>query len=212
MPDQHYGLPVVVCPTCRLASVRTRHPDIEFWRGFRRVHSAIRTVFAKVFLMVLLSGLMTLLILAAGDVFMPFGRFMPTFPFKSGHSSAILSASGILIGSMLLTTVASVLLRHRPIYQSMLIFMSLTLFILTIDFTYATIGILLAEVGGFPQQHHYPPSRELSLRLSQYGFLFAVSLLGLLPVYPLAKTIDQAPARRFRRVLKKRRKQRANDD
>lgn len=39
-PDPHYGLRVVVCPSCRLASVRTREPLIAGWRFARRLVGA----------------------------------------------------------------------------------------------------------------------------------------------------------------------------
>lgn len=40
-PDPHYGLPVIVCPNCRLASVRTREPLITGWRYGRRLLGAV---------------------------------------------------------------------------------------------------------------------------------------------------------------------------
>lgn len=39
-PDPHYGLRVIVCPRCRLASVRTREPMIAGWRYGRRLVGA----------------------------------------------------------------------------------------------------------------------------------------------------------------------------
>lgn len=212
VPDPHYGLPIVVCPTCTIASVRTKHQDIEFWRGIRRIHSALRIVFAKSLLMLIWSGLMALLIVSAGDVFMPFGRFNPSFPFTSGDVWSVLSAAGILAGSMLLTIAASILIRHKPIYQSLLVFLVLTALFLTIDYSVSWSGIMLAKLGGFQQRHYLPTSSEMTRRFSQYGFLFAISILGLIPAIPLRKLIDHAPKRRFRRLLKKRRKQRTNND
>lgn len=212
VPDPQYRLPIVVCPTCKIASVRSKHHDIEFWRGIRRFHSALRIVFAKVLLMLICSGLMALLIVAAGDVFMPFGRFNPSFPFSSGDVWSVMSAVGILLGSMLLTAGASVLIRHKPIYQALLIFLFLTAFFLTIDYSVSWSGIMLAKLGGFQQRHYLPTNSEMTRRFSQFGFLFAISLLGLIPAIPLRKLIDLAPKRRFRRLLKKRRKQRTSND
>lgn len=212
IPDPYYGLPIVVCPTCKAASVRTRHHDIEFWRGFRRFHSVLRIVFAKALLMLIFSGLMTLLILSAGDVFMPFGRFNPSFPFTSGDAWSILSAVGILIGSVLLTASVSVLIRHKPIYQSLLIFLILTTCFLTIDYSVSWSGIMLAKIGNFQPRHHLPTNSEMMRRFSQFGFLFAISIIGLIPAIPLRMLIDRAPKRRFRRLLRKRRKQRTSND
>lgn len=40
--DPHYGLPLVVCPTCTRACVRRRHPLQAGWRRFRATLHAIR--------------------------------------------------------------------------------------------------------------------------------------------------------------------------
>jgi len=95
IPDPHYGLAVVVCPSCLLATVRTRHPDIEFWRGFRRFHQSLRVVIAKVLLMALLAGVMTLLISAAGDIYTPFGRFDLMYPFRDGDPWTTIFGMGV---------------------------------------------------------------------------------------------------------------------
>lgn len=152
------------------------------------------------------------MILAAGDVFMPFGNFDPLFAFRSGDPYAILSAVGILIGSVMLMMVASLIIRHKPLYQPLLLFALGTLFVLTIDYLFVSLIFLIAAIADFSPPSRFPPSGELSKRLSQFGFLIVISFIGLLPAYPLRRVIDHAPTRRFRRLLKKRRKQRNSDD
>ncbi len=53
--DPHYGLPLVVCPTCTRACVRRRHPLQAGWRRVRATQNAIRhagflTIATSVFL------------------------------------------------------------------------------------------------------------------------------------------------------------------
>ncbi|MBL4808576.1 MAG: hypothetical protein JKY43_00760 [Phycisphaerales bacterium] len=212
VPDPHYGLAVVVCPSCQTASVRTRHPDIEFWRGFRRFHQSLRMVIAKVFLMALLAGVMTLLISAAGDIYTPFGRFDLMYPFRDGDPWTTIFGMGVLVGSAIVMMVAVLLMSHQPRIYAIVILLGLTLVLFTSDYTINWIGIQIANIADFQQQHTLPKASEMIGRFQRYGFLSGVSLLGLVPAYLLRGIIERGPARRFRRLLGKRRKQRTIHD
>lgn len=66
LPDPHYGLPVVVCPGCGRAVVRTKHPDRVFWRHKRLLLAGLWSVVWRLGLMVLAGLLMSLSVLATG--------------------------------------------------------------------------------------------------------------------------------------------------
>lgn len=47
LPDTHYGLPVVTCPSCGTSVVRRRDPGVAGWRRARRTVGALWTVFVQ---------------------------------------------------------------------------------------------------------------------------------------------------------------------
>jgi len=212
VPDPHYNLPIVVCPSCMAACVRTKHLDIEYWRNERRFHQSIRMVIAKVLLMVLLAGLMTLLIMAAGDIFTPFGRFDLMYPFRDGDPWTTLFGIGVLVGSAALMMISSLLMTHKPMFYGVMALLGLTFVMLTGDFTIDWIGIKMAKIADFPQRHYLPSTTEMIGRFQRYGFLSGVSLAGMIPAFVFQGVIKRGAARRFRKLLRKRRKQRLIHD
>jgi len=162
--------------------------------------------------MFLLVGVMLVLISASSDIFTPFGSFDPMYPFKDGDPWTAIFGMGVLVGSALVLTVAVLLMTHKPRIYAVVVLLGLTLVFVTGDFTISWIGIQLANIAEFRQRHSLPISSEMIRRFQLFGFLAGVSLLGLVPAYLLKGIIDRGSARRFRRLLRKRRKQRLIHD
>lgn len=212
MPDPHYGLPVVVCPGCSNTSVRTRHPDIEFWRRVRRVHFALRTVFAKVLLMTLLAAMFVFMTMISEDVFTPSGRFNLLHTLSDDDPLSAVLALLVLIGSVFFMACACLIVLHKRVYVGAAIFLAAAFLFVTSDFTLSWVQLMLEGMVNYHSNHRLPRSREFVPRLQRFGFLSAVSLLGMIPAIPFRKSIHNATARRFRRLLRKRRKQRGSND
>lgn len=212
VPDPHYGLPIVVCPGCSNTSVRTRHPDLEFWRGVRRVHFAFRTVFAKVLLMTFLSVILVFLTKVSEEVFTSFGRFHLLRTLSDDEPLSAVFACLILIASIFLMACASLIVLHKRVYVGAAIFIVVAFLFVTSDFALSWIQLMLEGMVNYHSNHRLPRSREFVPRLQRFGFLSAVSLLGMIPAIPFRKSIHNATARRFRRLLRKRRKQRGSND
>lgn len=94
-PDPHYGLRVIVCPHCRLASVRTREPLLAGWRAARRfvsalalslLHAAVLIPLAVTFGM--LAGAEIGYLLAPGQRWLPTGRHLHMAWFLIGTAGA----------------------------------------------------------------------------------------------------------------------------
>ncbi len=211
-PDPHYGLPVVVCPSCSLATVRQRHPDIEFWRSFRRVHSAIRGVVLRIGLTIGGAALIALFVMVSDDMFTIHGQFSPEYPFTTGDPQLAMGAL-MLLGTCVLLMMSVVLLyRHRSIFFAIAIMLGLTLFILTLDYTFVWIERTMAQLFTFFSDARYPRRSEMMGRFIRFAFIGSCSLLGVVPALLLGGIVDRSDRRRFRRLLNKRRKQRRIHD
>jgi len=113
---------------------------------------------------------------------------------------------------LMVMMVAVLLMSHQPRIYAIMILLGLTLMFLTGDYTINWIGIQIANILDFQKQRTLPKASEMIGRFQRYGFLSGVSLLGLVPAYLLRGIIERGPARRFRRLLGKRRKQRTIHD
>ena len=212
VPDPHYGLPVVVCPSCSLATVRQRHPDIEFWRSFRRVHSAMRNLTVRLGLTIGGAALIALFVLLSNRMFNAEGQFSPEYPFTSSDPEMTMSALLILGSSTLLMMAVVMLYRHRSIFFGIILMLGLTLFILTIDYTFIWIEHAIADLFAFTSSERYPSNSEMTGRFMRFAMIGSCSLLGVIPAVLLGGIVNRSERRRFRRLLKKRRKQRRTHD
>jgi len=162
--------------------------------------------------MALLAGVMTLLVFASEDILMPFGRFDVMYSFRIGDPWIMLFGIGVLAGSMTIVMVSVLLMNHKPMIYGVVVVLGLTLVFFTGDFTINWIGVQLARIGDFRARHSLPQTSDMLGRFQRYGILTGVSLFGLIPAQILRGVIDRGPERRFRRLLRKRRKQRLIHD
>ncbi|MFK7759399.1 MAG: hypothetical protein AB8C13_05575 [Phycisphaerales bacterium] len=212
VPDQHYGLPIVVCPSCSWTVVRQRHPDIEFWRGFRRLHHAIRNLVIRVGITILAGLILAAMVMVSDDLFTPSGRFEPAHPFISGDFRTQLGVVLMFVLAVLLMTMTVLIYKHRSALFGIVLLTAITLFFITVDLRSLWTQQLLANVFGFELSVWIPEPNEIKLRMMRFGLFGAVSMLGLIPAAALGGVVKRSPQRQFRRVLKKRRKQRRTHD
>lgn len=208
MPDQHYGLPIVVCPSCSRASVRTRHPDIEFWRGIRRTRNAVGMVFLKTVFMLYSGIIFGLIAVESDDVFSPMGRLEVMAPLLNPDPFEAMEAAGVLILSMILVFIACSLIMHRRVLVPVSILLGIALVTIVADYGIGIVGRLLADMLGVSSRHSIPDTREMIGRFERFGLYAGVGMLGLLPAQIFKRLIQRSTTRRFRKLLKKRRKQR----
>ena len=203
--DVHYGLPIVVCPSCSAATVRTRHPDIEFWRGVRRFHWAMRNLLAKLALTVLAGLVFWLIVMASEDIFSP-GRFDLVYPYYSGDPGLAIGASVTMGVSVVLMMTVVLLYSHRSIFFAVGVLLLVSLFFVTIEYQILWMNHAMGLIGRFDPDIRLPRGYEVARRMERFGFLAGVSLLGIVPAFLLRGMIERGPARRFRKLIAKRRK------
>lgn len=212
IPDPHYALPIVVCPRCEHASVRTRHPDIQYWRDFRRLHSSLRNLIVRLALIVGSALLFWMLVMVSDELYSPNGRFDPVYPFAIGDVDYLIGGVSVLGGSVFLMMVVSMLMSHRRVFFGALVLIVLSLFFITIDYMTTGAMHLIATIADFDFGVHMPSESEMIDRYQRFGYLVCVSMIGIIPAITLRKTINNTSRRRFRRVLKRKRTQRGRND
>lgn len=212
VPDQHYGLPIVVCPGCSKATVRTRHPDIEYWRGVRRFQWAMRNLLAKLVLTVLAGLVFWALVMASEDIFTPGGGLDLVYPYYSGDPGLAIGASMMMGVSVVLMMILVLLYAHRSIFFAVCVFVLVSLFFVTIEYQALWANHALGLIAGFDPDIRLPRGYEIRQRFERFGFLGGVSLLGIVPAFLLRGISSRGDARRFRRLLRKRRKMKTIHD
>lgn len=192
--------------------MRTRHPDIQFWRDFRRLHSSLRSLFLRLVLTIGSALLFWMLVMVSDELFTPRGQFDPVYPFAVGDVDYLIGGISVLGGAVILVMVVSMLFTHRALFFGALVLMVLALFFISIDYNFAVAMHLVAWIADFDPPGTLPRGQEMIGRFQRFGYLGAVSLIGIAPAMALRGTIRDTPRRRFRRVLRRKRKQRVSND
>lgn len=207
MPDPHYGLPVVVCPGCKLACVRTKHPDQEFWRSFRHHFRAFRMLF----LVLMVTCVSSLAIW--GMVFWGIDLFGTRRDRLA--LSRVLDPSNIdeqigLVVILLIAMGAGASMRlvygHRRATTAMLILMICSAFWITIDISSELLMQLMAWAVNYQRNWYFPSDNELIMRLQLYALLMIVAAIGLVPGAMLHRMVLIGNRKRFRKIRRKLRK------
>jgi len=107
VPDPHYGLPVVVCPSCGAPCVRVRHPDAEFFRWLRALRRGLGHLLALALMLALLA-----VILDAAASFAAHRGVAEIVSVRHGHDVLIGRVSGLLV-VIVFAAVIRVMLAHR---------------------------------------------------------------------------------------------------
>jgi len=207
-PDPHYGLAVVVCPSCEHACVRTRHPDIQFWRNFRRLLQSLRSLVITVLLSIGLGALMLGLVMWARE-FDPgaMGSIDPAERFGAWATLVLIPLLACGSGCVI-----RLLYAHRRAMVPCAILLVIGAYFTWIDYLFFGLAVLMAEIGG----HRWPSFSGTLDDFVHRGMLLAVvmifAFIGLLPARMLMPRVSRSGARRFRRLRRKRRKGTARSD
>lgn len=213
VPDPHYGLPVVVCPGCKTACVRTKHPDRVFWRSYHRTNIAIRLAIGKL-LVTLISGLLLwAFVVWSEDVFVDFrGKIQIREAFTSLDINTALGAWGIVLFSFIMGYSIRLIYAHHRFWVPLVILLTAGTFFGTIDYTSSKLVELIALLGSFEAMTDSPSSSELLIRGKLVLLILIPILSGFFVVRLLKGSMKKSESKKFRRVLKKQRKRRAYEN
>jgi hypothetical protein len=176
------------------------------------VQSSLRNLFLRFVLTIGASLLFWMLVTVSDDLFTPSGEFSPLYPFTIGDVDYLIGGVSVLVGSVILMMIVSMLYAHRSLVFGVAVLMTLALFFITIDFTITYVMHIIAWLANFDPPANLPRNREMISRFQRFGYLGAVSIIGIAPAFALRGTIRDTPRRRFRRVLRRKRKQRGSND
>ena len=213
LADPHYGLPVVVCPRCSLACVRTKHPDQAFWQRFRRRWGALRLIFAKVLATTLMSLIMWGLVSLSVDVFATtHGTIDLVRPFVSADIDTMLGASMIVVLGIGLGCLVRVLYWHHRAWVGAVVLFLLAGFFTSLDYSTGAAVNLLAVFADFASPAEMPDADEMALRGQFFGMLGVLVVIGMVPGVFLGRMIEKSTVRKFRKIRKKIQRRRAYDN
>tara|TARA_R110002072_G_scaffold42064_10_gene117977 strand:- start:131934 stop:132602 length:669 start_codon:yes stop_codon:yes gene_type:complete len=212
VPDQHYALPIVVCPNCSTACVRTKHPDQEFWRGVRSLIRSLRVLIVQLILIALLPLLMLLSIGTAINM-------MEASPLRTSGlikmpsiiASDPYGVSTACVLAILCVCIIRLSLHHLRAWAALGVlwgavglwtigFLSPTLFKITLE---SIFGYELTTARWNPQD----------IKTASLGFalIFAVSLLGLVPGAYYYSSATRGPQARYRKIRRRIRRRRTRE-
>ena len=210
VPDAHYGLGVVVCPRCSLAAVRTKHPDLMFWRMYHRRRLAIGGVLGKTLLTVLMGIFLWGLTEWAVEVFADYrGRLDLIEPFGSVDVETALGGWLIPVFAIGIgATTRAIYLHWRAIWTGVFI-LAIGFAWLTIEYSSGMMMQALAKVFEFENNVVMPTKGDMILRFKLFGMIGVLVMIGLLPGTMFGTMITRGQEKRFRRLRKKLRKRQA---
>ncbi len=210
VPDAHYGLGVVVCPRCSLASVRTRHPDRQFWRMYHRRRLTVGTVLGKTLLTVLMGIFLWGLAEWGVEVFADYrGRLDLIEPFGSVDVETALGAWLIPLFAMGIGAVSRAIYLHwRAIWAGVFI-LAFGFAWLSLEYVFGVLTGLMARLGGYSSDADALAFGEMIVHWKIYGILGVLVLIGLIPGRMLGTMMKRGQQKQFRRLRKKLRKRQA---
>ncbi len=153
-----------------------------------------------------------MLVTVSEELFSPRSGFDPLHPFTIGDVDYLIGGVSVLVGAVILTMIVSMLFAHRALLFGAVVLMVLALFFISIDYNFAVAMHLVAWIADFDPPGTLPRGQEMVGRFQRFGYLGVVSLIGIAPALALRGTIRDTPRRRFRRVLRRKRRQRGSND
>ena len=210
VPDEHYGLPVVVCPGCKLACVRTRHPDQQFWRVYHRNRLAIGAVIGRVIFTVILGLILWGISEWATDVFADHrGNLELLEPFTAIDVETAMGAWLIPVLAMIAGFVVRLLYAHQRAWVCALILFATGFFFSSLEYFFEYVYGLLAFLGSFVPENDLPETADMLLRGKFLLMIWVLSLIGIGVGSVIAPSSEKSFQRRCKRLRKKIRKHKA---
>ncbi len=201
VPEPHYRLPIVVCPGCSLACVRTKHPDQAFWRGIRR---GVRSGWL-VILKGLLLGVMSLVVIfVLGSTINALERADPSTPGLMILPSPLLFDPYGLIPSALLAIGAGCAIRlgfgHLRVWGSLcVLFGAIALIVVSVLVAGAIATVEMKLAGGTSTGSSWE-REDLGTLMAGIPIVVSVVALGVFPAELILAHAKKRAHRRFRKI------------
>lgn len=209
-PDPHYGLGVVVCPRCRAASVRVRHPDRVFWQGVRRLRrSIVKMLEALLLTAVSVAGMIGLAFWIHDEITTPSPRY--TAPDLADAPVPFMLGLALLF-SALAGAIARVAYPHRRFLTVLGLFALLIAVFFSIDAVATAPMVFVGHLVGSDASFRLPDRDDLLRR--------ALAMLPLMPPFIIGMGLGggvnamarRASGRRIVRIRRRLRRRRARTD
>ena len=173
---------------------------------------SLEVLAARIIIPMITSMFVLLIVMESEELFFSRGRLDPLYPFVKGEVHELIGGIIMLGAMVLMMMTCTMLYQHRNVWLGACIFAVLSLIAVTFDYVIGMTGMLIGWIAGFDSSIYVPRESEFVLRLQRFGYLLAVSSIGILPAYLLRGVLERSDARRFRRLLKKRRMQKGSYD
>ncbi len=208
--DPHYGLPIVVCPGCTTACVRTPHPDQQFWRSVRRFRQGLRQLFLAMLLTALSIGALIGMSFSIMPIFTDRRAMLlvPVGPDPEDSTTVLVAAAVVLLCGLAIRAVYA----HHRFWAAWLVLMVPTAFFISID---ASIGRLLRQLADIIHSGtriDVPANNEIARRYESLLLVTLVATGGMLAGSLLNRYIERGSGRRIVKIRRGLRKQRARQD
>jgi len=213
VPDQYYGLPVVVCPGCSTASVRTKHPDQQFWRDFRSLVRSLRLIFIRLLLTFVLSILMGLCVATVinmleknplstnGIIRMPSMIASDPYGISTAGVLVILCVCAVRLSLHHLHAWAAMAVLWGAVGGWVLVFAGPDLF-----------KLVLNLVSDFDIPTNTLSRHDVMTTLSAIALMFAIGTLGLIPGAHFHTMVSQSDRRRSYKTRRRLRRRRTREN
>lgn len=208
--DPHYGLPIVVCPRCTTACVRTRHPDQRFWRSVGRLRRGLTQLLLALLFTAVSVGAIIAISIWVGEFFTDRrARLRLPADLEPAQLTALIAATamGLVCGVTI-----RVIYAHQRFWIGWLVLMVPAGALISIDFT---LGHLVEFINRFAPTDFSltPPAGTVVARRYQGLALMAViDTLGMLLGTLLNRSIAQSSRKRVVKLRRKLRRRRARRD
>jgi hypothetical protein len=196
VPDPVYALPVVTCPRCAYACVRTKHPDLLFWRAFRRRARAARDLMSVAVLAIIAAVLTGFLAFLGTDIAQGPAQFDP-----AEYAATLITSAILLVFFFTFAAALRFLTRHTSLWRWVLVLALLltaaAFFYVLVFLPYATIdaisGTGLAD--GIILDPEFLPLRALGLGASILTTILASAFISI-----TTANRPPLPRRRIKRI------------
>ncbi len=208
--DAHYGLGVIVCPGCEKAVVRTRHPDLLFWKRVRVVRKSLQ----RLALGLVFAGLSTGATIGMAFWMMPEitdrnGRYQmpdiasPEIPFQIGIAILITTMCGCI---------ARTVYAHLRFPLVLGMFLVLIGVFLNIDWLISLLMIFVSDLASADVDIRTATSSEIRRRLLACLALLLPFLAGMGIGVFFNRMIEHTSSNRVVRIRRRIRKRRSRLD
>ncbi len=208
IPDSIYALPIVTCPRCAHTCVRTKHPDLIFWRGFRRSLGAIRRIIAVSGIVLFITLLTVGIAFLGSDIAMGPARFDPTEYTATLITTAILAAFLLFFTAALRTLCA-----HTTLWRTILVLSLIAALGTYVDLAFRFPYTLLDALTGSDIARRIDPIDPENIGLRVFGLVGSIGIITITTalVSILSANRPPLPKRRIKRIRTKLNKRFAQD-